>query len=600
MFSALALFRTPALLAGEGADTLAALTKANDENVQHQLAQPGRNTATGRPAGGWLMAMAAAYGDPHSSLHHDARLLPAMDRMLSGLERTQLEDGLYDVGNLDSPPDSAFIEETMCKAQWCLVHDGDAATAALRDRLKAVIVKAAGGIVVGGIHTPNHRWEVSSALADVNELYPDQKYVARIEDWLGEGLDIDADGEWAERSPNYSSAVVDPSLLNIGLLLHKPELLEAVQKNLAMTIYHTEPDGEVETVASRRQDQRPPTHKYIWEYYTFYRYFAIRDGNPAFAALARWIQQNEMEDLTANAADMNSALVWMLQIPDLQRDLPTAEPGLPADYSKYFPLTALGRMRHGALSATIYGGSDRHAINTFDSGLATNPAFFKVRKGRAILDAVRMTPTFFSTGHFYSEGLTHEGDLWHLQETRKVPYHLPLPASARRPDGEYQLSPDGRYYSRLSFGERPSDYKTLTMAVDLKEAKGGFELTFDVSGYPHVPVTIELTFRPGGKLEGVERIAAEARDREAPGTVHHGRGEVMDSGNQREGYVLKQGFGSYTVGSDRLEFGPGVYQQAPGRMESEAITWLNGNLRIEGEHVYLTGLTPFHHVLSFR
>jgi hypothetical protein len=65
-------------------------------------------------------------------------------------------------------------------------------------------------------------------------------------------------------------------------------------------------------------------------------------------------------------------------------------------------------------------------------------------------------------------------------------------------------------------------------------------------------------------------------------------------------FVLKDGIGRFTMGADTIEFGPGSFTQPPGRMEGENYTWVNGSLRAEGQRVYLTGVTPFRHVLRLR
>ena len=590
-----------------GREIFLALTKANDAHVRGSLEGTGRGGGFGggRGTGAQFMVYATAYTNRDSQLYHDARLVPAMEEFTRTLQESQLSDGLWDGGNLDSPPDSAFVLKTLAKGQLSLVKDASPATTAVRERMKNVIMKCAEGVRTGGVHTPNHRWAICTALAHVNLVYPNPKWIARVDEWLAEGIDVDADGQWAERSPNYTSDVNNPAILELGILLKRPQLFEGIRRNLAMTVYHTEPNGDVETVASRRQDQRAGSRKAIWEYYVPYRYLAIHDKNGTLAAMARRIEQDFLEQLGAASTNMSSALTSMLITPELAQDLPATTP-LPESYAKVFPKTAMARIRRGDVAATIYGGSDWFAGLGVGSGIATNPTFFKFRKGAAILESVRMTPAFFSTGFFYSRGLKVSGEKYILSQTLNVPYHQPLPAQHRKPNGEYKLSADmategvlARFFSKMDFANRPKQFRTLKSEVAVTESNGVFTLDFAVDGPPNVAVTIELGFRSGGTFTGVEPVASASTATTGAG----GRGRGARGGAATEGdntYVLKTGTGTYTVGNDKIEFGPGQIARAPGRMEGETYSWINGSLRAEGERVYLTGVTPLRYKLTFR
>lgn len=594
-----------ALAAPNAQEVLRSLTEANDRLVEQALArQGGGGMGGGRGSGALIMTMAAAYGNPQSKLHHDARLVPAMLQHVETLEKSQNPSGLWSGGNVDSPPDSAFVLKTLAKGQIFLVRDNQAATAALRERLKKLILTCAEGVRRGGVHTPNHRWAVCTALAHVNHLYPDPKLIERVDEWLAEGIDVDADGLWAERSSNYTSDVNNPSMVDLAILLNRPQLLDPVRKSLDASGFFFEPNGEVETVGSRRQDQRVGSRKYVWEYYYPYRALALRDGNAKYAAYARWIEAEFLKEIGDEATNMSSPLTVMLAFPELVKDLPAAAP-LPASYAKVFPLSAQARHRQGAFTATLYGGSDWYLGLGHGSGIATNPTFFKMRKGEAILEGVRMAPSFFSTGFFYSQGLREEKGSYVLWQDLDVPYHQPLPKAKRRADGQYPLQPDmgtagilGRYFSRMAFADRPKQFVSLKSKVTMTPQAAGYDLAFDIAGEPGVPVTIELSFRSGGKLAGV----ASGAGNDGPGGPGAGRNRggpanVEDVANT---YLLKEGTGTYTFGADTLTFGPGAYARPPGRMEGETVGWTGGRMRADGDRVYITGVTPFRHVLTFR
>jgi hypothetical protein len=311
-----------------------------------------------------------------------------------------------------------------------------------------------------------------------------------------------------------------------------------------------------------------------------------------FAAVAEQILDRVAADPASFAGSGYSVgdfLAEALAYPALAAVLP-GPASLPTNYEKFFVGSQLVRVRREHITASIFGGTDWHnerqdsaghatTIREIASGLSTNPTFFKLRKGGAVLTSVRMSPSFFSTGHFRSDGVKPLGDGWRLSDTVRVPYHLPLPARYRRRDGNYPLGAEGRFYSRMDFAHRPKQYRELRTAVTIKEVGlGGFDLEFDVDG-PGTSLTIELCFRPGGTLTGV----------------------VPASGDGN--FQLVEGDGTYTVGQDVITFGPGNGRGAlqPVRMEAgEKYSYLGGSLVPSGQRVYITGRVPFRYTLRLR
>eukprot|EP01031_Cornospumella_fuschlensis_P005806 gene5806-biopygen4848 len=132
-------------------------------------------------------------------------------------------------------------------------------------------------------------------------------------------------------------------------------------------------------------------------------------------------------------------------------------------------------------------------MRDISSGLSTNPTFFRFRKGAAVLDSVHLSPAFFNLGFFRSEGLTvsPDGRTFTLRQTQRAAYYQPLPAAHRNPRGDYPLTDDGRFYSKMDFPHRPRDDKTLTTQITIRElpapaAPGAFELTFAIDDTPGI------------------------------------------------------------------------------------------------------------------
>ncbi|MCW5965567.1 MAG: hypothetical protein KIT83_16135 [Bryobacterales bacterium] len=565
---------------GEGEQFFLRLLRANDESVRQLVQQKpvvrGPSARLGR--GGNVAALLAAFCSPQSSFHESAALLPLMEGAAQAFADALNPEGLLDAGNLSSPPDTGFVVEAMAAALGVARRMRNPQLSTLEDTVGRFLQRVGNALVTGGIHTPNHRWVVCSALARIHSLFPEERYVHRIDEWLGEGIYQDADGLFPERSPIYGRVEVN-AFLAMARLLNRPDLLEPVRRHLTANLYLMQPDGEIEIVNSRRQDQTRPVH--VANYYVEYRYMAIHDKNPAYAAVARLIAERPGEGLVEGA----NPIIYFLEDPVLRSSLP-AGGEIPSNYTRKFVGSHMVRARRGDLAASIYGGSDWPL--GIASGLAHNPTFFNFRKGKAILDSVRMGGRFFSLGVFRAEGIQVNGNEVVLQQRLEAPYYQPLPKEHRNPQGDYLLSPvkDERFWSKLDFPNRQmSNVQVLDQKVTITEIEGGFELQFEIAGHHGVPYAIELAFRPGGEFGGALQEAGQV------GRTVAGEGSVL---------FQKEGMATYRVGGDAIEFGPGQADHEIIHLSGHSYQAHGATLRAAGNRVYITGYTPLRKVVTIR
>jgi hypothetical protein len=483
----------------------------------------------------FIKHLAAAYVSADSEHHQKRNLLVAMTAAARHLLNLQYDDGTIDLHstNFHSTPDTAFVVEPLCQAYAIL--PGDDKT--LLDYLERFLLRAGEALSVGGIHTPNHRWVVSMALARINALFPNPRYLKRIDQWLHEKIDIDPDGQFTEKSTHVYSPLTDRCLITVARLLDRPELYEPVRRNLKMTLYYVHPNGEVVTEASGRQDRY--TIGAMDPYYYAYRYMALLDGDPQFSAMARWIEGS------ATPESLSGQMAYFIEDTSLKNALPAAGT-LPEDYFRHFPYSDLVRIRRGAVDATI---------------LSDNTTLFTFFHQNAALQAVRLASAFFGKGQFAADHLQIVDGAVILRQELEGPYYQPYPIDELPSDGDWEKMP------RKNRPQSEVQYLRSTVKVEEKQP-GKFALTFDIEGTDNVPLAIELGFRPGGELSGVEPVA-----------------DIEDA------WFLKEGTGKYTFEGQSITFGPGHH--------THQWTQLRGaNPKLNALSVYLTGFTPFRFVLE--
>ena len=536
------------------------LIRANDAFIRGERGKQERNDRhpwrggipdaygihSAHPTGAFVGAVVNAWQCPESRYHQATELVEPVEQACRYLLAAQHGDGTIDMvsTNFHSTPDTAFLLDHLGPAVELLRAAKWTPAARVLADLETFTVKAGEALLAGGVHTPNHRWVVCAALARVNALFPRPECVQRVEEWLAETVDQDPDGQYTEKSTSIYSAVVNQALAVVARLLDRPALLDHVRRNLDMTFYYVHPDGEVVTEASKRQDKYQRGS--MGRYYYCYRWLAQEDNNGQYAAMARQIEQTAADQL-------GYMLAVFLTEPDLRRPLPPDTP-LPTDYARVFPHSKLARIRRGPVSATI---------------LADNSTFFSMRKGRAALESIRLASAFFGKGQFVAEELKSEGNRLVLRQKLQGVYFQPLTREEMAANGgKVMMAPNGTLAIGQNAPRELSDIQNLETTVTVQENAGRFELAIAITGTERVPVAVELAFRHGGKLRGVEPLP-----------------EVRDA------YLLRDGIGEYVYEDQVITFGPGhtahVYTQVRGAVPK----W-------DGQSVYLTGFTPYHATLK--
>ncbi|HST86424.1 MAG TPA: hypothetical protein VLL08_32095 [Kineosporiaceae bacterium] len=550
--------------------------------------------------------------------HFRAELDPATGlldhavRLAVHLLERQGSRGLFTGGdNVDSPPDTAFSINDLADALVLLRRVGvppdnttpdnttlddaglDGATAAgaatqgalndpsathLSRLLEELLGAATPALVSGGVHTPNHRWEISAALARLHRLAPDPALAARVEQWLAEGVDIDDDGLYSERSALYAAAVSNPSLLAIADTFDRPDLIAAVELNLSATVDLLLPDGSVETVLSRRQDQTRPFP--LAGYLLPLRRLALLRGRGDLSWAAGLA-------LTQGIVAPADAATQLLLQPEMAHQLPAAEaPKRPR--RRLFGAAGLLMDHQESATAVVFGGSDHARHRPIRSGLANSPTFLRLIAGSAVLDSARLTRTFFGLGPFRSNGLqvedAAEATTVTLTETVSAAYYQPLSPADHEVQGRYALGDEGRFSAAMSFDQRAQDEITLTTAVRVELTPTGAEVLVDVTG-PAVDWALEFAFRCGGTFSGARSLGE--------------RKWQLDPIRSTDGAPAA----SYRIGSDVISIaileasaGNGeplsLAHAAPRYEPGEEYGFLGGTDAATGELLYLSGRSP--------
>lgn len=529
-----------------------------------------------------IKTLVACCRTPAARTFGNHRLLLAAYSLAEALADQQGPVGLFDGDNLQSPPDTAFTANDVLDALSLLqMHcaasgreelggdGGDSADPA--GRLKRTLDICADRfdepLCAGGVHTPNHRWELCQALAKLDARRPDPDRRARIDQWLGEGIDVEPDGQYSERSANYAAYVTNRSLLVLARKLGRPELEDVVVRNLEAIVDMTDPAGNVETVHSRRQDQ----------------FFTV--------PLSLFHHQLRLVSVTRNRGDLAwwCARAWRMGVPDPGDELsnalldprctePLPEPVSPADNERLFA-SGLVTSRRRRQYLCVNGGSDWPSFRHTVSGLACNPTFLHAWVGDVEVRSLRLSRAFFGLGPFRAQRLQRLGTegaaSYLLTEEMSANYYQPLPARTRRPNGDYALEYEGRFAAAMAFSQREWEALTLSTEVTVVPRPDGFDLTVRARG-PRTRVCLEIAL-PDLPASGVTRFEEGVWTPDAE-EVTWGEGD----------------------GALRITIAGDTYYASPFYEPGEELRHVGGTDALGGQRLYISARVPGEMRLYFR
>ncbi|WP_426446737.1 hypothetical protein ACP26L_23075 [Paenibacillus sp. S-38] len=535
-----------------------------------------RPTHVGTPR--HMAVWACALVHPDSRYYHDNGLLEAFGLACDFILNRQHPDGTVSLGstNFNSPPDTAFVVGGLAQVYRLLEEHEWAPLAEAREKLRLFLERTIPAMVTGGCHTPNHRWVLTAALSMLHELFGQPELAARAEEWLAEGMDITADGEWTERSNGIYNAVSDIALYHTARGLGRPELLEYVRRNLKMMAYLFHPEGEVVTDYSGRQDYGQAANPA--PYALVCRLMAAYDRDGLLASMADYaagfVRQPEAVNnnlLLGYLLDPSLSLegVERIPLPDryeivLNGAHPVREHTALAEEAGHGMRIlhssmhlAFGspvvRIRDGELSATVMAGT---------------PSFLSLRHGAAKLLGVKLAATFEPGIVKFDAFKQEEGGVYRLARTAEKGYNGPVPREllpTRAGGGD--VSP----WYLLPHHHRPMTH-LQEHRLEAEVSRSGSEWKVRVRSDEREDVLAQLTlvFGSEGELEG-------------EGLQPAGEGR----------YFLSGGRAVYRAGGSALELAGGAFEHRLPLLREDVHP--AGCLCV---HVNL--VTPFDHAVTIR
>ena len=229
-----------------------------------------------------LASLAVLYMIPDSKYYRNPELFNRLHLAMRFLAHSQRADGTIDGyarGEIHATPTVAKAAHALFRAyRWLSREDQPPA---LLQAIEVFLRKGVEAIKNKPVFTSHDCWVAASALVEFDKQFGDSAASGRAESYLQEGININNEGVYDDRSPIYSMQS-NAMLSSLAEKLNRPSLLEYVRRSLNFLLHTFHPNGEIATEFSdhKGRENGLPTGYSVW------KNMSIIDHNGYYATAA--------------------------------------------------------------------------------------------------------------------------------------------------------------------------------------------------------------------------------------------------------------------------------------------------------------------------
>ena len=423
-----------------------------------------------------LGSLAVLYMTTDSQYYRNPELANRLHLAMRFLTHSQRSDGTIDGyarGEIHATPTVAEAAHALFRAYRWLSRENE--HEGLLHGIEAFLRQGVEAIKNKPVFTSHDCWVAAAALVEFDKQFGDSAASGRAASYLQEGINLNNDGIYDDRSPIYSMQS-NAMLFSLAEKLNRPALLEYVRRSLNFLLYTFHSNGETVTEFSDHKEKENglPTGYSVWKnmsiidhngYYataadlTLSTYLRRIDNglirpnvnhpNRYFKreGISRFSMTADIGELLSIESERNND--WITRLP------------LPHQYERQYTQSNIARIHKDQMSLTIIGDK---------------PILFALRNGQAIVDGFRIKYIYHGFRDYNPAGLRTEGKRYFTQN--QVIQYVYKPTSTRR-----EVIP-----------------LNLRIFTEIEPTSDSLELRVVTEGEARIPLQLEFGLRKQGSL----------------------------------------------------------------------------------------------------